>query len=53
MRNRLKGLSLPAFRLSEGIAPLPFREAMGWGVEKNQINLLLTFMNSVDFEFEN
>jgi hypothetical protein len=52
--NRLKGLSLPAFRLSEGIAPHPrFTEGeLGRGVEKNRINLLLTFMNNVDLRLK-
>jgi hypothetical protein len=60
-RNRLKGWSLPAFSLSEGIAPHPrFTEGESGqkdcqsfcGVEKNQINLLLTFMNTVDLGFK-
>jgi hypothetical protein len=44
--NRLKGWFLPALAQQEGLAPHPrFTEGeFGWGVEKSQINLLLTFI---------
>ncbi len=67
MRNRLKGWFLPALARQSGYSPakqliivLPLlREAFGqkdWqsfcGVENSQINLLLTFMNTVDLRLK-
>ncbi len=58
-RNRLKGWFLPALARQEGIARktidncfAPFKGGIGRGVEKSQINLLLTFMNNVDLRLK-
>jgi hypothetical protein len=49
-----KGAVFACFILREGLAPHPrFTEGeSGRGVEKNTINLLLTFMNTIDLRLK-
>jgi hypothetical protein len=44
-KKQTKGVVYACFTSTTvGLAPLPFKGDIGWGVEKTIINLLLTFM---------
>jgi hypothetical protein len=48
-----KGVVYACFTPTQaGLAPLPFKGGIGRGVEKSQINLLLTSMNTVDLSLK-
>ncbi len=52
-RDRLKGRVLPALARQSGYSPPSlFKGGIGRGVEKHNINFLLTFVNNVDLSLK-